>query len=250
VGSAGEISAAQVASDWIGDFTASLGSLRTTGGGSASTAPGNAAVTLNGDFAGQLATPSLGDLNIRGNLVNARLMIGADLGADGRLGGAGANADHFSIGSLGSVGVGGSVLGTKVWVGVDPLDGTFDDGSDIILGGTSSNIQSIRIGGSLDATSKFEAGAFPRLVQVGGQQFAPLSDPHFLNHTVDVFLPTLTAALANNTAPSMTSMSCASPRTARYAAATSARSSSRPARRSGKGWPRELRRSPRAGSRC
>jgi hypothetical protein len=51
VGQTGQISAAQVASDWTGDFTVSLDSLSTTGGHGSSS---GATVTLNGDFSGQL----------------------------------------------------------------------------------------------------------------------------------------------------------------------------------------------------
>src|SRR4029077_12342494 len=78
VGDTGKIAAGSVAQDWDGDFTNSVQELSTSG-----------------DFDGQIATPRLTELDVGGNLSHALLLIGADLGADGKIGGTGANADQF-----------------------------------------------------------------------------------------------------------------------------------------------------------
>jgi hypothetical protein len=186
VGDTGNISAGSVAQSWDGDFTKSVEQISTYG-----------------DFDGQIATPRLESLQVGGNLSHALLLIGADLGADGKLGGTGANADQFGQGELDQLSVGGSVIASRIRVGVDPVDGVLDDGTNTLIGGAASDIDQFSVEGSLDAATSIVAGAFPHQVSVGDQRINPLADGHF--HTAPIDLrPTLSAQLTNDTGVSPT----------------------------------------------
>ena len=186
VGDTGKIAAGSVAQDWDGDFTNSVQELSTSG-----------------DFDGQIATPRLTELDVGGNLSHALLLIGADLGADGKIGGTGANADQFGQGEIDQFSVGGSVIGSRIRVGVDPVDGVLDDGSNTLIGGTASKIGKLTVEGTIDAASTFVAGAFPRQVSIDDINVDPLQDGHF--HTTPIDLrPTLSALLAGDTGVSAT----------------------------------------------
>ena len=187
-GRAGAISAASVSQGWTGDFTGPVSQITTTG-----------------DFDGTLATPSLQFLIVGGNLAHARLYIGADLGANGQLGGTGANADTFGTGVLGHLRVSGAVTDSRVYVGVDPKNGIFDDGNDLILGGTSSQVQEILIGGGMDAASRIEARSLPATARLNGATITPASSPKLFGVTsIDTVAPSISARLANDTGSSAT----------------------------------------------
>jgi hypothetical protein len=186
VGNTGAISAGSVAQSWDGDFTSSVGQIATYG-----------------DFDGQIATPKLENLQVGGNLSHALLLIGADLGADGKLGGTGANADHFGPGDLDQLSVGGSVIASRIRVGVDPVDGVLDDGTNTLIGGTASDIEQFSVEHSIDSASSIVAGAFPHQVSIGDQRINPLADGHFHTSPIDL-RPTLTAQLVNDTGTSST----------------------------------------------
>jgi hypothetical protein len=186
VGDTGTVSAGSVAQSWDGDFTKSVEQISTYG-----------------DFDGQIATPRLESLQVGGKLSHALLLIGADLGADGKLGGTGANADQFGQGELDQLIVGGSVTASRIRVGVNPVDGVLDDGTNTLIGGAASDIDQISVEGSLDAATSIIAGAFPSQISIGDKHVNPLADGHF--HTVPIDLrPTLSAQLANDTGVSAT----------------------------------------------
>ncbi|MGC1560076.1 MAG: Ig-like domain-containing protein, partial [Bradyrhizobium sp.] len=186
VGNTGAISAGSVAQSWDGDFTSSVEQISTYG-----------------DFDGQIATPRLEDLQVGGNLSHALLLIGADLGADGKLGGTGANADHFGQGELDQLSVGGSVIASRIRVGVDPVDGTLDDGTNTLIGGAASDIDQFSVEGTLDSATSIVAGAFPHQASIDDQRINPLADGHFHTSPIDL-RPTLTAQLVNDTGTSAT----------------------------------------------
>src|SRR5262249_9511926 len=98
---------------------------------------------------GTVSAKSIHEITIQGNLAGARFLVGADLGRDGRLGGSGSAAAHFGPGHVGELEVDGDVDDTIVRVGVDPVDGHFDNGNDRLRGGKDSAIHSVEIGGSL-----------------------------------------------------------------------------------------------------
>ena len=62
------------------------------------------------------------------------------------MGGTGADSDTFGAGSLRTA-ITASMISSSVRVGQDPVNGVFDDGNDVIQGGTASAIGEINIGG-------------------------------------------------------------------------------------------------------
>jgi hypothetical protein len=133
-----------------------------------------ASVDVTGDFAieGQAKRIMLGNFNngtlavggaigtlIVASLTNASIISGATPGADGVFAGPNDTDDSFQVGSINSVVVNGAITGSFIGAGVNPVDGIFGNGNDIIVGGPSSRISVIRAG-SADATSRFEAGSF------------------------------------------------------------------------------------------
>ncbi|MDN5882843.1 MAG: Ig-like domain-containing protein, partial [Nitrosospira sp.] len=86
-----------------------------------------------------------------------------------------------------------------ILVGVDPRNGIFNDGDDVLTGGAASKIREIIIGGSLDSSSHIIAGAFPSLVKIGGLAVAPSTLPQLHTSAVDITKPGVSAALTNDT---------------------------------------------------
>jgi hypothetical protein len=185
VGNTNVISAGTITQQWDGDFTKSVQTIIT-----------------GGDFDGQLATPFLNDMIVGGNVSHALLLIGADLGADGEIGGSGANADTFGPGEFNGMEVGGSVTATRIRIGVDPVDGVLDDGTNTLLGGSFNNV--FVIGQSLDTASSFVAGAFPIAVVVNGQLINTATNSDFHTTPINLVPLSLTASLAHDTGSSAT----------------------------------------------
>jgi len=107
---------------------------------------------------------------------DAYILAGANLGADGELGGSGTDADTFSAGSIRTFKVAGGLSNSVIAAGVNPVDGVYLDGDDTLIGGAASFIRSVTVH-SIDASTRFVAGAFgtaniPKKVK-------PTSDPHF-----------------------------------------------------------------------
>jgi hypothetical protein len=117
---------------------------------------------------GTISAPSTRGLTVLGDISQGTLLIGAQLGNDARIGGTGPDADLFGPGSIAALYVGGSMNGTTVRIGQDPVDGTFDNGNDALRGGPDSAVTFIKINGALSADTRFVGGAFPSVVQLGG----------------------------------------------------------------------------------
>ena len=182
-GDVGSISARSIGAGWTGDVAGDIGVVQTTT-----------------TFAGTLATGSLGVLRVGGNFIGGHLMVGAALGADGRPGGTGADADSYGAGYLGQLRVAGAMIGARVHVGVDPVNGVYDDGDDLIIGGAASRIHTMLIGGRIDSTSRIVAGVLPPQFFAGGRAFTPATAPQRLStRPGDSAAPSLAVALANDT---------------------------------------------------
>ena len=95
-------------------------------------------------------------------LASARILSGANLGADGMIGGTGANADSYGAGAIGSIRVAGAITSSFIGAGVNPVDQTFGNADDKVIGGSSSAIH-LLIARSADSASRFEAGAFGQM---------------------------------------------------------------------------------------
>ena len=127
---------------------------------------------------------------ILGDLEDSQILIGADLGADGQLGGNGANADAFGSGELGKLFIGGDVESSFIRVGQDPVDGIFDNGDDVLLEGS---IDAIKIFGEMSDDSRVVASDLPRWAYIDGRRVDTSTDPRFISQLDD-----------DNIAPSVT----------------------------------------------
>ena len=154
-------------------------------------------ITFGSIQGGTVAVPSVEALTILGSVTNAKIYVGATLGQDGQLGGTGANVDTYGQGSIGLFSVTGSMTGTTVRVGIDPVDGIFGNGNDTLIGGSASSIGGIIIGGTLSADSRIIAGSLPASALINGRLVSNLAnDPRF---STDVTGPALMAGLAQDT---------------------------------------------------
>ncbi len=133
----------------------------------------------------QIAPLSVGSASIGTHFTNSVLLAGANLGADGILGGVGLNTDSFGAGFIASLRIGGNVSSggiapSLITAGLDPIDAIYKNGNDTILGGKTSSIKSFSIAGTATADSYFAAGLFPKTVSINGVSIDPLVDSRFL----------------------------------------------------------------------
>lgn len=101
--------------------------------------------------AGAIASASLA------SMTGSRLMSGAGLGGDGKLGGDGPDADSFTASTIATVKVLGTIEASTISAGLDPVDGVFNNDDDRVIGGAASVIRSVSARGA-DPTSRFIAG--------------------------------------------------------------------------------------------
>ncbi len=161
-GSGGALKVASIDASWSAGFSGSFKSL-----------------TASGNVAGDLAAAQIGAIDIKGNLSQARFFAGANFGADGMLGGSGADADTFGPGSIAGLTVGGTASDVIVAAGLDPGDGILFNGDDTLTGATSA-IKALSIKGAV-TNSFFVGNILPKSVTLAGQKVAPApaSDPRF-----------------------------------------------------------------------
>jgi uncharacterized delta-60 repeat protein len=110
------------------------------------------------------------------SLDNARVLVGANLGADQLPGG---GDDTFAQAEIGSVKVGGPITASFLGAGVNPVNGIFGDSDVVAVGGGASRIGLITSKGAVDATSAFAAGAFGKVKKLGKEKVNPATDPRF-----------------------------------------------------------------------
>lgn len=94
------------------------------------------------------ARDAIGTVSIAGDMFDSSIMAGVDLGADGRFGGSGADADAVTTGTIGTVSVGGNFRESDIVAGISRgSDGFFGNADDLVAEGRST-IGSIVIGGN------------------------------------------------------------------------------------------------------
>lgn len=110
-----------------------------------------------GTLTGGLATSgSIANATFRGDLAGAVVLAGANLGADGEIGG---SDDTYGAAAITKFTVAGTVAASAVGAGFDPVDGVFLNGG-VIAGGAASIIKTISVKRVVDGASRFFAGAF------------------------------------------------------------------------------------------
>ncbi|HWE05979.1 MAG TPA: FG-GAP-like repeat-containing protein [Rhizomicrobium sp.] len=128
-------------------------------------------------LSGTIAAAQIRNLTA-GNLSHATILAGANLGSDGQLGGAGAAADTYGAGLIQSLHVTGTIVDSFIGAGVDPVDGIFGNGNDVLVG-TKSLVRALSVKLSVDSLTRFEAGGFPKIVHIRGKVITA-SDPRFV----------------------------------------------------------------------
>ena len=119
-------------------------------------------------FNGGLAARSIGSVDIGGNFERAVLFAG----------------NPVEPGTIGKLRIGGDVTRATVRIGLWPVDGAFDNGNDILVGGMNSRLKSLTINGTMDDLSLFMAGDLPRTISLNGERLDPADDGRFLEHTI------------------------------------------------------------------
>ena len=74
----------------------------------------------------QVLAPTIGSVKITGSVTRARILAGADLGADWAPGGTGPDADAFQRGTISKLSIGGGVTDSLIGAGLIAHDGAFD----------------------------------------------------------------------------------------------------------------------------
>lgn len=180
-GPANLVLAGGVAANWSASFSGRLGEL----------------IVPSGDFSGTLAASALNFVFISRDMVGARILIGANLGTDGRLGGAGAAADVFGNGTLGGMIVIRNVQSSVVAIGLDPVDGMYANGNDTFAGDTSSRLNFLEVVGTASADSFFAAATLPDVVFINRQPVNPEESTLFFDFFRDKFIGTAASGQAD-----------------------------------------------------
>ena len=116
----------------------------------------------------------IGALHVLGDLSNAMIFAGADVGADNVLG---TSDDRYTVATIVSVNIGGSDTSSLIAAGAAPLPGgTITAGQTLLPKG---QIGSITVRGAISDDSRFLAAVLPKRANLSGALVAPATDPHF-----------------------------------------------------------------------
>ncbi|MEA3209504.1 MAG: hypothetical protein QOE70_2561 [Chthoniobacter sp.] len=125
-----------------------------------------------------IGAAKIGAITVAGDVINSKIIAGANFGADHALGGTGADADSFDQGTLGSITIGGPMKDSFIGAGYTPFDSLFGNTNDGVHGEKKSKIGKITVA-SIDAASRFGAGKFSGGT-IGGVKINVLTDAHFV----------------------------------------------------------------------
>ena len=126
-------------------------------------------VLVRGHFAGLLSAASFGSIDVRGELNRATILAGADLGEDVAIGGTDADADTYGSGTIDRLTIRSRVRSSTLGAGLDPSNDRFNDGDDVIHGGTDSFLKKLTIRGTLDEDTLIGAGMYPDNIVIEGR---------------------------------------------------------------------------------
>ncbi len=137
-------------------------------------AAGAIGVAKFGVINGTIAAAVIRNLSA-GSISGASILAGANLGADGVLGGS--VADIYGPGQIFTVNVTGGIANSLIGAGVNPADGIFGNGNDASAGG--GLIKAITVKGGIDNNTRFEASAFPKVIHIPAKA-SPVGDARFV----------------------------------------------------------------------
>jgi uncharacterized delta-60 repeat protein len=126
---------------------------------------------------GTIAASTIRSLNAE-SINGATILAGANLGSDGEIGGSSSATDTYNAGEIFSINVSGSIARSFIGAGVNPVDGVFGDGDDASAG-PGGIIRSISVKKGIDAITRFEGSAFPKIVHMPAKT-PTATDPQFI----------------------------------------------------------------------
>ena len=136
-------------------------------------------VSVNGTVRDSTITAAnFGKASIKGSLLDSLFLAGADLGADGELGGTGVNADTFAAGRIDGLTVKGAMANSLVGAGANPVDSDFGDGNDAAI--TGSQIRKLAVKGGVSNDSFFISDLYPTKLKFGREKIDPSLDLRFI----------------------------------------------------------------------
>lgn len=123
-------------------------------------------ISISGSVANDSLTPSNANVFFAGDLIDRVTITGSadrvsfvagltNLGADGRIGGTGVNADTIKSGSINAVTIGGALSNATFSAGVNAGNGIYNDGIDETLAVGLSSVSSITVSGSVTNASVY-----------------------------------------------------------------------------------------------
>jgi hypothetical protein len=122
------------------------------------------------------ASGNIGTITLA-SLIDSTLLAGSNLGANAEFGGTGVNADAYGAGSIKSLRVSGVIQNSTVGAGLDPVDATFLDEDDRVIGGAAASFIRSITAKQADGASRFLSGAFGKVKL--GTKVTPGEDPRF-----------------------------------------------------------------------
>lgn len=137
---------------------------------------------------GVITARNFGTITVGIDIDRARIIAGANLGDDARLGGIGASADTFLNGNFtGAITVTRRIIAAVIGAGLDPVDGVFNNGDDRIING---RIASVVAGSTVAPGTRFYAASYGRPLRFNNINIVPTVDPRFVFR--DLVAPTVT----------------------------------------------------------
>jgi hypothetical protein len=162
IGRAGTISAFTTTVKWSASFTKLITLL-----------------DIERTFRGTIAAKTFQTINIGLDMVGAKILAGANLGTDARLGGTGDAADVFTAGNINALTVARKVKNSVVGAGLNPVNGVLNDGDDRIQNPAKSKIGPVTIGTTMAPAARIIAGRFTGDISVNGMLRDPAVDARF-----------------------------------------------------------------------
>ena len=162
-GPAGPLKIGIGAENWVANFAGHVQLLQT-----------------KGFLSSVLAAPSFGKILVGTDMGGASLLAGTDLGNDVALDGTDGNDDTYGPGEINRLAVRGAVFDSIIGAGLDPVDGEFNNGDDVVVGGNQSMINSIVINDIVGGNTLFAAGVYGNRIIIDGRPTDTTTSPLFL----------------------------------------------------------------------
>lgn len=134
------------------------------------------ALTINGNAGGSLGVGNIRRLIVKGDVRDARYLIGANLGADGQLQGT-SGGDSFASGRIGVLEIRGRMIRSVIGTGVGTQNAVLGDADDRL---TDGSIDDIEVRRGFDATSFIITKTPPTSIKVNFVAKRSADEPHIL----------------------------------------------------------------------